>query len=320
MSRELIEQEILPRFGDGPLRELPDAATLPAGPRPLVFTTDSFVVKPIEFPGGNIGNLAVYGTVNDLAVCGAKPLWLSLSLILEEGLPISTLRRILDTIRDAALYCGASIATGDIKVVEHGACDQLYVTTSGIGELLEGFSLSPAAIREDDAVIVSGPVGDHGIAVLAAREGIRFHDSIESDASPVHRLVMNIHPLAASIHFMRDPTRGGLAAVLNEAVEGREVGIEIEEQKIPVSPGTKAVCELLGLDPLHSASEGRVVAFCDATVADEVVQLWRKLPEGKKSAVIGRVTDDKGRVVIRTTSGGRRLLDRPRGELLPRIC
>ncbi|MGQ9663023.1 MAG: hydrogenase expression/formation protein HypE [Kiritimatiellia bacterium] len=320
ISRELVEQEILPRFGTFPLRELPDAATLSPCNRPLVFTTDSFVVKPLEFPGGNIGHLAVYGTVNDLAVCAARPLWLSLSLVLEEGLQLAILRMVLDSIRDASAACGVAVVTGDIKVVERGACDKLFVTTSGIGELLDGFSLSASAIQEGDAVLVSGPIGDHGMAVLAAREAIRFEGEVRSDTASVYRLVEAVRPQASSIRFMRDPTRGGLAAVLNEVVCTLEVGIRIEENRIPISPGTRALCELLGLDPLHSASEGRIVMFCAESVAERVLDAWKELPEGKGAATIGRVTADKGQVLIRTVTGGLRLLDWPRGELLPRIC
>ena len=320
MSRELVEEEILPRFDTGPLRELPDAATLAFHGRPLVFTTDSFVVKPLEFPGGNIGHLAVYGTVNDLAVCGARPLWLSLSLVIEEGLQLRTLRTVLDSIRDAAADCGVAVVTGDIKVVERGACDKLFVTTSGIGELLEGFSLCATTISEGDAILVSGPVGDHGMAVLAAREAINFEGAVASDTASVYRLVEAVQPFANGIRFMRDPTRGGLAAVLNEAISGLAVGICIEENRIPVSAATRALCELLGLDPLHSASEGRIVLFCKENVADHILDSWRKLPEGNRASLIGRVTADKGRVLIRTVTGGLRLLDWPRGELLPRIC
>jgi hydrogenase expression/formation protein HypE len=320
LARELIRDEILPRFGNGPLSGLPDGATLPAIPAELVFTTDSFVVRPLEFPGGNIGCLSVHGTVNDLAVCGAAPRWLSLGLIIEEGLPVALLRRILDSVRAAADQCGVTVATGDTKVVGRGQADGLFINTAGIGEKLPGFDLAPERVEAGDAVLVSGPVGDHGAAVLASRETIAVAAGPSSDTAPVHRLVGAIQPVAAQVRFMRDPTRGGLAAVLNEIVEDRPVGIAVSEGAVPLSAGTGAVCELLGLDPLHLPSEGRVVLVCAATLADEILRRWRGLPEGAGARRIGTVTPAPGRVVLETVVGGTRLVDVPRGELLPRIC
>jgi hydrogenase expression/formation protein HypE len=320
LSRELINSEIVPRFGNGVLGGLPDAATLPASVKRLVFTTDSFVVQPLEFPGGNIGNLAVHGTVNDIAVCGGYPKWLSLALIIEEGLPLKTLRTLLDSVKSSALECGVSIVTGDTKVVARGQCDGLYINTSGIGELLPGFDLETHRIAEGDTVIVSGPLGDHGMAVMACRENIRIENGPTSDTGPVHRLVRAAQEVAASVHFMRDPTRGGAATVLNEAVEGQSIGIVLTEQDIPISRGTKAVCELLGFDPLHVASEGRVILICAPGAAGTILKKWRSMPEGRESATIGTVTRDAGRVIMSTVAGGRRMVDVPRGELLPRIC
>jgi hydrogenase expression/formation protein HypE len=320
LTRELINNEILSRFGDGPLRGLPDGATLPSPQNRIVFTTDSFVVQPLEFPGGNIGHLAVHGTVNDLAVCGALPQWLSLSLILEEGLPLATLRRILDSVKSAAADCDVVIATGDTKVVAHGQCDGLYINTAGIGESLDGFALSPDSIRNGDIVLVSGSLGDHGMAVLACRQNIQIENGPTSDTAPVHRLVQAIREFAPRIRFMRDPTRGGAATILNEIAERKEIDILLKEQAIPISTGTRAVSEMLGLDPLHVASEGRMLLVCEKSTAEPILARWRSLPEGRGAALVGVVAHGKGRVILETVAGGRRLVDVPRGELLPRIC
>lgn len=320
LSRDLIDAEIVSRFGDGPLKGLPDGATLPISSDHMVFTTDSFVVQPIEFPGGNIGDLAVHGTVNDIAVCGGVPRWLSLGLILEEGLPLDLLRRVLDSLKAAADACDVTVATGDTKVVAAGQCDGLFINTAGVGEKLETFQLSPANLQPGDRILVSGPVGDHGFAVLAARESIHIQNGPQSDSAPVHRLVQAALPQAADVRFMRDPTRGGLASVLNEMVEDAPIGISLKEEHIPVSPGAHAVSELLGLDPLHVASEGRLLMVCSATSAPDILTAWQALPEGQQAIEIGEVTSEAGRVVLQTLMGGRRLVDVPRGELLPRIC
>jgi hydrogenase expression/formation protein HypE len=320
MTRELVEKEIAPRFGDGPLEGLPDAATLPAFDGPIVFTTDSFVVQPLEFPGGNIGHLAVHGTVNDIAVCGGDPAWLSLALILEEGLPLATLRRVLDSVRDAAAECGVTVATGDTKVVRRGQCDGMYVNTAGIGRLIAGFAPDRRKIRPGDHVLASGPLGDHGMAVLCARDGIAIENGPASDTGPVHRLVRAAARWAPSVRFMRDPTRGGAATALNEAVEGGDSGILLREGDLPFSPGAQAVAELLGLDPLHVASEGRILLVCAPEVGGEILAAWRGLPEGAGARRIGTATADAGMVILETVTGGRRLVDVPQGDLLPRIC
>jgi hydrogenase expression/formation protein HypE len=320
LGRDLIASEILSRFGAGPLQGLPDAATLPASGNKLVFTTDSFVVQPLEFPGGNIGNLAVHGTVNDIAVCGGLPKWLSLSLIMQEGLPLSLLRRILDSVKVSAEECGVVIATGDTKVVARGQCDGIYINTAGIGELLDGFDLGANRIVEGDMILVSGPLGDHGMAVMARRENINIEDGPTSDTASVHRLVLAAQEFAPQVHFMRDPTRGGIAAVFNEAVEGRNIGILLREQDIPFSPGARAVAEMLGIDLLHSASEGRIILIAAPDAASAILKKWKSLPEGRKASFIGTVSDDHGRVILHTVAGGRRLVDVPRGEMLPRIC
>lgn len=320
MARELIEDQILARFGDGPLRGLPDAASLPGG---LVFTTDSFVVQPFEFPGGNIGDLAVHGTVNDLAAAGGRPRWLSLALILEEGLPIDALARVLDSVETAAENCGVLVATGDTKVVARGQADGVYINTAGIGAAIDGFNLDQKRLSAGDHIVVSGPVGDHGAAVLTAREGIDIGGGAVSDSAPVHRLVEALAALADGVRFMRDPTRGGLAAVLNEVAEGSGLDIVLDETAVPVSEPTHAVAEMLGLDILQVASEGRLVAISAPDVSARLLESWRALPEGAGAAVIGEVRAARGgggRLALTTLAGGERLVDSPRGELLPRIC
>jgi len=320
LTRELIEQEIVPRFGNGPLRGLPDGAMLPSPGERLIFTTDSFVVQPLEFPGGNIGHLAVHGTVNDLSVCGGEPKWLSLALIIEEGLPLDVLGRVLDSVRAAADACGVTVATGDTKVVARGQGDGLYVNTAGIGLALPEFTLGQERINEGDCVLASGTLADHGMAVLSARQNMAFMNGPQSDTGSVHRLVGAVREFGPAVRFMRDPTRGGAAAVLNEIVEGREIGILLKERDLPLAPATRAVAEMLGIDPLHVASEGRLLLFCDRAAAPEILKCWRALPEGAGAVCLGSVNRDKGRVVMETVTGGRRLVDVPRGELLPRIC
>jgi hydrogenase expression/formation protein HypE len=319
-ARELIAEEFLPRFGRGPLAGLPDAASLTATSVELCFTTDSYVVQPLEFPGGNIGHLAVHGTVNDLAVSGARPRWLSLGLIIEEGLERAVLTRVLDAVAAAARDCEVEVVTGDTKVVRRGQADGLYVNTSGIGEAIPGFALDPGSARPGDAVLVSGTLGDHGMAVLAAREALPLSLGPTSDTAPVHRLVAAATPWAADIRFMRDPTRGGLAAVLNEIVAGRGVGIEIQEASVPFCNTTRAAAELVGMDLLQVASEGRLVMLCAPQAAEPILAAWGALSEGRGARRIGAVTGEGGRVVLETPIGGRRLLDVPEGELLPRIC
>jgi hydrogenase expression/formation protein HypE len=320
LSRNLVRDEIVSRFGAGPLQGLPDAARVPLGNNELIFTTDSYVVTPPEFPGGNIGSLAVHGTVNDIAVSGGRPRWLSLGLILEEGLPLDLLRRILDAVQTAAAACGVQVATGDTKVVAHGQCDRIYINTAGVGEPLPGFRLAPDAIRPGDAVLVSGTLGDHGMAVLAARNNIGIRSGPVSDSAPVHRLVAALAPVAPQVRFLRDPTRGGVAAVTNEIAEGRSFGVQLQEQALPFAAGTRAAAEMLGLDLLDVACEGRVLAVVAADAADAALAAWRALPEGAQAARIGAITTRSGQVVLETLMGGHRLVDLPQGEVLPRIC
>jgi hydrogenase expression/formation protein HypE len=321
LSRELIEAHIAPRFAEGRHQGFPDAARLAIGGATVVFTTDSFVVSPRRFPGGDIGDLAVYGTVNDIAVCGGRPVWLSLALICEEGLPIDELDGVLDSVARAALRCGVGIATGDTKVVAKGQCDGLYINTAGIGETLPGFTLGAGELRQGDAIIASGDLGDHGMAVMAARAGMDLGGRLKSDTGPVHELVLAINDIAPEVRFMRDPTRGGAASTLNEMLGGRgDVGMVLRERDLPFSDGARAVAEVLGVDLLHVASEGRALLVCAPGAASEVIGRWRRMPEGRGAKVIGAVTGDHGRVVLETAIGGRRLVDVPQGELLPRIC
>ena len=321
LSSQLIEDEIVSRFGDGALKGLPDAASLKLNSTDILFSTDSFVVQPFEFPGGNIGDLAVHGTVNDISVAGGRARALSLGLILEEGLSLAALRHILDSLKAAADNCEVQIVTGDTKVVTKGQCDGIYINTAGIGEKYPGFNLTKDRIAKDDAILISGPIGDHGMAVLTAREDLPVANGPKSDSAPVHRLVEAAHKYADNVKFMRDPTRGGLAAVLNEIVAESEVGITLKENNIPISPETGGVAEMLGIDLLNVACEGRMLLICDASSADNILKGWQALPEGKQAAIIGSIeTENPGKVALQAFTGGSRLVSVPRGELLPRIC
>ncbi|MBF0181640.1 MAG: hydrogenase expression/formation protein HypE [Magnetococcales bacterium] len=318
LSRELVEREIVPRFGREALQGLPDAATLRLAATEIRFTTDCFVVHPLFFPGGCIGDLAVHGTINDLAVSGGQPLYLSLGMILEEGLPWASLRRVLDAIRRAALACNVAIVTGDTKVVRHGQCDGIYLAMAGLGAGLPGFALAPASIRPGDVILVSGTLGDHGMAVLAAREKLFAGTPLSSDTGPVHRLVEAIAPWANRVRFMRDPTRGGIAATLHEAATVH--GFALDESALPFHPAAATIADLLGISLLHSPSEGRILAVTAPEAETEILNAWRALPEGKGACRIGRVEGPAGRVTVRTVIGGQTFLEMPHGEMLPRIC
>ncbi len=320
LSARLIKDEILSRFGNGPLHSLPDAAELPLDAKKIIYSTDSFVVSPYFFPGGNIGELSVYGTVNDVCVAGGRPQWLSLALIIEEGFPLDDLRRILDSTADAAKRCGVTVVTGDTKVVQKGNCDGIYMNTSGIGVKVAGLELGRQRIRPGDAVIVSGTIGEHGFAVLAARNGIRTGEGLVSDCGPLNGLLEQAAPFGDKVKFMRDPTRGGVAAVLNEIVENMEFGIELKQNAVPVSEEVRSVSEMLGIDPLNVACEGRMILICDPSAADGILSGFRSLPEGKDACVIGTVGGIAGTVTMKTITGVSRLIDLPSGELLPRIC
>lgn len=318
MSARLIETEILSRFASPELAALPDAATLPFGGGKLVFSTDSFVVAPRFFPGGNIGELAVYGTTNDILVAGGVPKYLSLGLILEEGFELAELRRILDAARDAALACEVEIVTGDTKVVPRGQADGLYINTSGIGLARPEFKLGGARIEHGDVVLVSGTLGDHGFAVMAARHGIA--GALKSDCGTLRNLCHRAAACGDRIKFMRDPTRGGLAAVLNEIAAGRPFGIELEDAALPLAEPVRALAEILGIDPCSAASEGRLVLVASPEAAPELLRNFRQLPEGRDAAIVGKINGDAGRVTRRMPNGARRPVELPTGELLPRIC
>ena len=321
LSSELLHSIFLPAFDNPLLQRLEDQAVLEFGGIRLAFTTDSFVAKPLFFRGGDIGSLAVHGTVNDLAMCGARPVALSAAFILEEGFPLSDLRRIADSMARAASIAGVTIVTGDTKVVERGSGDGVYITTTGIGIVPPGVNLSAAHARPGDAVLLSGAIGDHGIAMLSAREGLELDGEIASDSAPLNGLVEAMLAVTHQVHAMRDPTRGGLASTLNEIAKQSHVGIAVREDAIPVHAGVRGACEVLGLDPLHVANEGKLVAFVPMEHAAEMVDAMRRHPLGAEAAIIGTVTDrEPGMVTMRTVFGTTRIVDMLPGDQLPRIC
>jgi hydrogenase expression/formation protein HypE len=320
LSRDLLERVILPALGEAAPRSLDDSAVVETGAGRLAFTTDSYVVRPLIFPGGDIGRLAVCGTVNDLAMAGARPLALSIGCILEEGLPLETLAHVLRSARDAAREAGVYLAAGDTKVVERGKADGLFSNTSGIGTLPAGKTISGSGARPGDVVLLSGAVGDHGIAVLSAREGLGFETELKSDVAPLAGLVAAMLS-AGEIHALRDPTRGGLATTLVEIAAQSGVGVELDEPAIPIHGPVRAACEILGFDPLYVANEGKLVAFVPESDAGKILAAMRAHPYGAEAAVIGRAREDPGRRVhLRTAIGGTRILDMLPGEMLPRIC
>ena len=321
LSSELLHSIFLPAFDNPLLQRLEDQAVLEFGGIRLAFTTDSFVAKPLFFRGGDIGSLAVHGTVNDLAMCGARPVALSAAFILEEGFPLSDRRRIADSTARAASIAGVTIVTGDTKGVERGAADGVYITTTGIGIVRPGANLSAAHARPGDAVLLSGAIGDHGIAMLSAREGLELDGEIASDSAPLNGLVEAMLAVTNQVHAMRDPPRGGLASTLNEIANQSHVGIAVREDTIPVHAGVRGACELLGLDPLHVANEGKLVAFVPMEHAAEMVAAMRRHPLGVEAAIIGTVTDrEPGMVTMRTVFGTTRIVDMLPGDQLPRIC
>lgn len=322
LTGQLIEELLLPALGNPTLAELDDSAVLDvgAGAR-IAFTTDSYVVTPIFFPGGDIGELAVHGTINDLAVAGARPLALSLAFILEEGLPLEDLRRVVDSARRAAARAGVPVVTGDTKVVGRGCADRLFVNTSGVGAVPAGLELGSARVRPGDAVLVSGTIGDHGVAILCERQGIELEGDVLSDTAALHELSAVLLAAAPHTHAMRDPTRGGVAATLVEIASRRRLGIDLDETAVPVRDEVRGACELLGLDPLLVANEGKLCAFVPEAEADAALEALRAHPLGRHAARIGRVTaDHPGLVVAATAIGGRRIVDLPFAEPLPRIC
>ena len=320
LSHELIEKNLLPPLSNPLLAKLDDSAVFDIEGR-LAFTTDSYVVSPIFFPGGDIGRLAICGTINDLAVSGATPLYLSLSLIIEEGLALDELSKIVSSIKAAAEEAGVKIVTGDTKVVNRGSADKLFINTSGIGIVPRGIDISGANAKVGDKVILSGTIGDHGIAVMSQREGLKFSVPVKSDCAPLNKLVSQMLEASTKIHCLRDPTRGGLATTLNEFAKQSKVSIRIEEAEIPVHDGVRGACELLGFDPLYVANEGKLVAIVDPQDADRILAKMKQNLYGADAAIIGEVTDEhKGRVVMKTRLGASRIVDMLSGELLPRIC
>ncbi len=319
--QRFIRRLFVDRFANPILSTLEDAALVSLDGDHLAFTTDSYVIKPLEFPGGDIGKLSVCGTVNDLVVMGARPLYLSVGFILEEGLKLDLLERIVTSTAETAIIAGVQIVTGDTKVVPRGECDGVFINTSGIGVIPLGKGLSDSPIASGDAILISGTVGDHGIAVLNAREGLQFQTNVDSDCVPLNDLIFSVLSVSSAVKWMRDPTRGGVAAVLSEMVESKPYGAIIYEADIPVRDDVSAVCELLGFDPLHLANEGKVVMVVEADEVNHVLQLLRNHPLGRAAAIIGYITGEgAGHVHVQTAVGGVRRLQRPSGELLPRIC
>ena len=327
LTNDLIQRLFVPAFGNDVLSALEDQATVRLGgdsgrPGPRVaFTTDSYVVRPLFFPGGDIGKLAVYGTVNDLAVGGATPLYLSAAFILEEGLPLTDLKRIVESMSAACKEAGVALVTGDTKVVDRGKGDQVFITTSGIGVVPEGRALSIRSARPGDCIVVSGTIGDHGVAIMSVREGIEFETVLESDCAPLTDLIRVMFEACPGIRALRDPTRGGLGSVLNELATASGVGVQVNEDAVPVRDEVRGACEILGLDPLYVANEGKLIGVVPAEHVERVVAAMRAHPLGKNAAHIGEVVDEHpGMVVLRSRIGGERVVTLLAGEQLPRIC
>lgn len=320
-SHELVSGLFVAHFKNDFLDAMNDSAVLSVPGTRLAMTTDSYVVDPIVFPGGDIGSLAIHGTVNDLAMLGAQPLYLTAGFILEEGLEIDTLRYVVASMSLAAKMAGVAIVAGDTKVVPRGKADKIFINTAGIGIVASGVDIGGNRARPGDAVIVSGTIGDHGMAVLCKREGLAFENEILSDSAPLHDMVAGILDVCPRLHVLRDPTRGGLATTLNEIAQQSRVGIRLFEEQVPVRPDVAGACEMLGLDPLYVANEGKLIAIMPAEDADAVLQYIRSHPLGANAVRLGEATEsDPGRVFLRTHLGGHRLVDMLRGEQLPRIC
>jgi len=321
LMHQLIGRMFLAAFGNPLLETRHDSTVVEVTGRKLAFTTDSYVVRPLFFPGGDVGSMAVHGTVNDLAMSGARPLYLSAAFIIEEGLPMEVLWRIACSMQQAAQRCGVQIITGDTKVVDKGKGDGVFINTAGIGVVEHDRIIAPQNVRAGDAVLVSGDLGRHGMAIMAVREGLQFEGAIESDSAAMHEMVLALIQAGVEIHCLRDLTRGGLASALNEIAEGARVRIDAGEKSIPVREDVHAACEMLGLDPLHVACEGRLVAFIAAGDAARALKIMQGHPVGAGSAVIGRVAESAAPLVtLQSAIGASRILDMPSGEQLPRIC
>lgn len=321
LSHKLVTEKFLPLFANSYLERLEDAAVFDIGLERVCFSTDSYVVNPLFFPGGDIGSLAVHGTVNDLSMCGGMPLFMSAGFILEEGFPMENLEKIIESMAKAANGAGVKIVTGDTKVVPRGSADGVFINTTGIGIVRYEGAISIESIVPGDAVIVNGTLGDHGAAILGAREGLGLDTEILSDSAPLNGLVSEILEISPHVHCMRDATRGGLGAIMAEMADRSRCEIVLEERNIPVKETVKGICEILGFDPLFLANEGKMVVFCPRTEAMKVLETMKAHPLGKDAAVIGDVVNKNGgRVVLNTLIGGSRVIDLPVGELVPRIC
>jgi len=320
LGHDLVEKSLVKALANPLLAKLDDSAVFDFNGR-LAFTTDSYVISPIFFPGGDIGKLAVCGTVNDLAMSGAKPLYLSLSLIIEEGLSQSELSRIVDSVHKAVQEANVEIITGDTKVVHRGSVDKIFINTAGVGVIPQGVNISGSNAKTGDKVILSGTIGDHGIAVISRREGLSFSTKLKSDCAPLGGMVAEIIAASSNIHCFRDPTRGGIATTLNELANQSKVGIRIEEERIPVREEVLGACEMLGFDPLYIANEGKLMAILPAEDADNVLKVIRGNRYGKDAAIIGEViAENPGRVVMKTCLGASRIVGMLVGDILPRIC
>jgi hydrogenase expression/formation protein HypE len=322
LTQKLVESVFMPALRNAALEPLHDGAILSLPPGRVAFSNDSFVISPLFFPGGDIGSLAVHGTVNDLAMCGARPLHLSAGFIIEEGFPIADLRRIAASMGRAAAEAGVTVVTGDTKVVDRGKGDGVFINTSGVGVIPEGVEIAPVRARPGDAVLVSGEIAVHGIAILSVRRGLEFQTAMVSDSAPLHGLVAAALEAAGThVHVLRDPTRGGVSSALNEIATSAGVSIELEERAIPINDAVQGACELLGFDPLYVANEGKCLAIVARSHADRVLEAWRRHPLGARAAIIGEVlAEPRGRLVLRTRIGARRVVDMLSGEQLPRIC
>lgn len=321
LMHQLLENMILPAFRNDLLDSRHDGAVFPIGNTRLAFTTDSYVVRPLFFPGGDIGFLAINGTVNDLAMCGARPLYLSCGMILEEGLPMETLWAVVQSLRAAAEAAGVQLVTGDTKVVDKGKGDGIFLNTAGVAVIEHNLSISPASVREGDAVLLSGDIGRHGIAIMAAREGLQFETAIESDCAPLHRSVQQLIDASLDVHCLRDLTRGGLGTTLIEIAEASRLHIAFEEMKISVREDVLGACEVLGFDPIYLANEGRMVVFVPEHQAGEALEILRNGPGGESAARIGVVAKGAPRMVtMKSRIGTTRIIDMLTGEQLPRIC
>ena len=321
LSHQLIQQIVLPQFRNPLLEPLHDGAVFSINGARLAFSTDSFVVNPIFFPGGDIGKLAVHGTVNDLSMCGARPLYLSAGFILEEGLPMEDFRRIIHSMQEAAAEAGVNLVTGDTKVVDRGKADNIFINTSGVGVIEDEIQIHPARARAGDQIIVSGQIAVHGIAIMSVREGLEFETEIASDTAPLNGLVASILSVTKDIHVLRDPTRGGVTSALAEIAEQAHIGIHLDEERIPISEEVKGACEILGLDPLYVANEGKLLAIVPRPHAGGVLAALRAHPLGTEAAIIGEITTNHpGMVTMKTRIGGTRVVDMLSGEQLPRIC